>query len=132
MWTNERIPPLPQQLRPLRLRPNSTLFSDFSPKMYNGKADRFDAAAFSNGDGLLIYPGRHGDALPTLRLENLRDVRPPSALLLFVIPLSAPTISSPPLPPVPPVLPAPRHASFSSASARHARPRSPASHHTSD
>ena len=62
-----------QQLAPLTTVRGSTLYSNFSPKMFNGNADEFNPKAFSNGDGLLIFPGKHGTALPSIRLENLRD-----------------------------------------------------------
>eukprot|EP01050_Picozoa_sp_SAG11_P025455 SAG11_NODE_5747_length_1472_cov_5.530226_1_plen_119_part_10 len=73
MWSNERHPVFPQQLVPLKTIPGSTLYSNFSPKMFNGAADKFDKKAYSNGDGMLIFPGKHGTALPSIRLENLRD-----------------------------------------------------------
>ena len=60
MWWNEHYPIPTVQLSPLVTRAGSTLFTDFSPKMFNGAADHFDRHAFSNGDGIVIYPGRGG------------------------------------------------------------------------
>jgi hypothetical protein len=78
-WSTEakNVPPAQTQiLEPLP----GHLFSDFSARMYNGRANPLDHHAFSNGDGMLIYPGKSGP-LSSVRLENIRDGFEDAALL---------------------------------------------------
>ena len=56
------------------------LFTNFSAREYNRRANLHDPLAFSNGDGVFIYPGKRGP-LPSIRLENLRDGFEDAALL---------------------------------------------------
>eukprot|EP00040_Diaphanoeca_grandis_P012619 m.63920 g.63920 ORF g.63920 m.63920 type:complete len:620 (+) comp23363_c0_seq1:186-2045(+) len=72
LWTNNHKPPYQAQLKPLVLRSNSSVFTDFSPIIFNGAADPHNKNAFSNGDGLLLYPGVTGP-ITSIRLENFRD-----------------------------------------------------------
>jgi hypothetical protein len=57
---------------PLRLLPGSSTRTSFSAVRFNGAAVPGDPHAFSNGDGILMYPGRSGP-LASTRLERYRD-----------------------------------------------------------
>jgi hypothetical protein len=58
--------------RPLQLLAGSTARTNFSAVRPNGVAVPGDRHAFSNGDGILLYPGVAGP-LSSLRLEAYRD-----------------------------------------------------------
>lgn len=80
LWSGGRSPANPKfanalktQSSPLELLPGSSLFTNFSAQVYNGKANLEDHFAFSNGDGMLIYPGKGGSPYSSIRLENFRD-----------------------------------------------------------
>ena len=97
--TSPNVPLKPPTHQPLRLRANSSLLTDFSPKRFNSKANAHPTrepprhrcrlggilrkmaaislrtgggVAFSNGDGILIWPGASGP-LTSIRFENYRD-----------------------------------------------------------
>ena len=73
--TSPNVPLKPPTHQPLRLRANSSLLTDFSPKRFNSKANAHPTrggVAFSNGDGILIWPGATGP-LTSIRFENYRD-----------------------------------------------------------
>lgn len=77
------IPLKPPAHQPLRVRPNSSLLTDFSPRRFNSKANPHPTqggVAFSNGDGILIWPGEHGP-MSSIRFENYRDGLEDHALL---------------------------------------------------
>eukprot|EP01047_Picozoa_sp_COSAG01_P014222 COSAG01_NODE_689_length_14220_cov_363.812903_2_plen_183_part_00 len=77
------VPLEPPSHQPLTVRVNSSVFTDFSPKRFNSKANphpTHGGVAFSNGDGILIWPGVHGP-LSSIRLENYRDGLEDHALL---------------------------------------------------
>lgn len=57
---------------PLLLLPRSSSRTNFSAVRHNAVAVPSDPKAFSNGDGILIYPGIKG-ALASTRLERYRD-----------------------------------------------------------
>ena len=57
---------------PLTLVSGSTAKTNFSAVRYNSVAVPGQPGAFSNGDGILIYPGSAGP-LSSIRLENYRD-----------------------------------------------------------
>ena len=59
---------------PLVPRSGSSVYSDFSPRRYNPVANKHPShgVAFSNGDGILVYPGLNGP-VSSMRLENFRD-----------------------------------------------------------
>jgi hypothetical protein len=61
-------------LAPPRATAPTSLFTTFSARVYNSRANPLVPAnlSFSNGDGLLLYPGPDGP-YPSIRLENLRD-----------------------------------------------------------
>ena len=86
--TSPNVPLKPPTHQPLRLRANSSLLTDFSPKRFNSKANAHPTrggVAFSNGDGILIWPGASGP-LTSIRFENYRDgleVRASSSLCIF-------------------------------------------------
>lgn len=82
-YSTPTVPLKPPTHRPLRLRPNSSLLTDFSPKRFNSKANPHPnqgGVAFSNGDGILIWPGVHGP-MSSVRFENYRDGLEDHALL---------------------------------------------------
>ena len=58
--------------KPLALLEGTSTRTNFSAIRYNPVAVPGDKGAFSNGDGVLIYPGAKGP-LSSLRLENFRD-----------------------------------------------------------
>ena len=58
----------------------SSLRSRFSAAMYNPVANPHVRDAFSNGDGILVFPGKRGP-LASVRLENFRDGLEDAALL---------------------------------------------------
>jgi hypothetical protein len=72
LWQPEGRPIPKQQLAPLVPIAGSSVFTNFSTVVYNGAANPHDRGAFSNGDGLLIFPGLDGP-LSSIRLENFRD-----------------------------------------------------------
>jgi hypothetical protein len=77
------VPLNPPTHQPLRLREHSSLLTDFSPKRFNSKANAHPTrggVAFSNGDGMLIWPGERGP-LSSIRFENYRDGLEDHALL---------------------------------------------------
>ena len=65
-------PQRPRAHRTLALLPGSSTRTNFSAVRYNAAAVPGDKTAFSNGDGILIYPGCQGP-LSSLRLEAFRD-----------------------------------------------------------
>ena len=108
--TSPNVPLKPPTHQPLRLRANSSLLTDFSPKRFNSKANAHPTrepprhrcrlggillkmaaislrtgggVAFSNGDGILIWPGASGP-LTSIRFENYRDGLEVSAAAPFV------------------------------------------------
>ena len=58
--------------RTLALLPGSSTRTNFSAVRVNARAVPGDPGAFSNGDGILIYPGRSGP-IASARLERYRD-----------------------------------------------------------
>ena len=76
----------PANTAPLVPLAGSSLRSAFSARMYNPVANPATKKAFSNGDGIWVYPGTRGRPLASIRLENFRDGLEDAALLRRLAP----------------------------------------------